>query len=29
MGFYNSPIRVKNWLIKKIETLDTYYNYQK
>lgn len=29
MGFYNSPIRVKNWLIKKIETLDTYYNYKK
>lgn len=29
MGFYNSPIRVKNWLIKKIETLDIYYNYKK
>lgn len=29
MGFHNSPIRVKNWLIKKIETLDTYYNYKK
>ena len=29
MGFYNSPMRVNNWLVKKIETLDEYYNYKR
>lgn len=27
-GFYNSPKRVYNWLVKKIESLDKLYNYK-
>ena len=28
-GYYNSPIRVKNWLINRIEFLDRYFEYTK
>lgn len=28
-GYYNSPIRVKNWLINRIEFLDKYFEYTK
>ena len=26
-GWYNSVLRVKNWLVQRIQALDTYYNY--
>ena len=28
LGYYNSPIRVKNWLKKRFAYLDTYYNFK-